>query len=206
MWVFCPMYYGLKNGKFIKRGNMKILIITILFASAFADTITYEKNSAIGYKEYYLQQVEFDGITNGKVFYTYTLSKSKSNDPQVLGNIKYSDTSFTNFTNSLPISCDQILSISDDEGNPIEFDCYTDQTGPDQIGPVISETDNSTVVTRFGGILIMAGAGMLYSNTSDDCSDCDLEELQSFTKDSQDKQKVAYMLIAVGGLLIALGG
>ncbi|MBT3422313.1 MAG: hypothetical protein HN431_05890, partial [Bacteroidetes bacterium] len=57
-----------------------------------------------------------------------------------------------------------------------------------------------------GGILIMAGAGMLYSNTSDDCSDCDLEELQSFTKDSQDKQKVAYMLIAVGGLLIALGG
>jgi hypothetical protein len=183
-----------------------VIVIVLMMTILIADTITYEKNSAIGYKEYYLQQVEFDGITNGKVFYTYTLSKSKSNDPQVLGNIKYSDTSFTNFTNSLPISCDQILSISDNEGKPIEFDCYTDQTGPDHTGPVISETDNSNVVTRFGGILIMAGAGMLYSNVSDDCSDCDLGELQSFTKDSQDKQQIAYILIGIGGLLIALGG
>ncbi|MBT4207720.1 hypothetical protein HOE22_05190 [Candidatus Woesearchaeota archaeon] len=185
---------------------MKLLFTIILFTYAFADTITYEKYSAAtgyGKKEFYLKQVEFDGVTNGKVYYTYTLSKSETNDPEILKNIKKSDASNIIFTFSIPVQCYQILSIDDDEGNQIEFNCINQVNRIDQTVP---EPSNSNVATRIGGVMIMAGAGMLYYDISIDCLECDLEELQSFAKDSIDRHKVAYVLIGLGGLLIALGG
>ncbi len=180
--------------------NIKsLLTIILLLTFLSADTITYELNTAQGKKTFFVKDVIFDGINNGDVFYTFIISKSETNDSEVLGKINFFELSTDSFSSSLSAKCDQLISIEDSQGYLIDFDCANVETESQFRRP-----DN--VATRLGGILIMAGAGMLYSNVADDCSDCDLEEVQTFTKDSQDTQKIAYILIGVGGLLIALGG
>ena len=180
--------------------NIKsLLTIILLLTFLSADTITYELNTAQGKKTFFVKDVIFDGINNGEVFYTFIVSKSDSNDPAILGKINFSEFSNEIFSSSLSAKCDQLISIEDEEGYLIDFDCSNVDTDSRFKRP-------NNVATRLGGILILAGAEMLYGELNEECSDCDLEELKSSIDSSRDTQKIAYILIGVGGLLIALGG
>ncbi len=123
-------------------------------------------------------------------------------EPRGILSIKNFGDTYQESSKKLPVRCEQVVSIEDDSGNPIEYDCYSNE-----MKPMISDNAKSNNgATRLGGILIMAGSGLLYVNLEKDCSECDLEELQSFSDDSLARQKIAFLLLGFGGFLIAMGG
>jgi len=59
---------------------------------------------------------------------------------------------------------------------------------------------------RKGGVLIAMGAMALYSTIGKECDDCDTQaKMDIFIKSSESTQKVGYVFIFLGGILVAFG-
>ena len=57
-----------------------------------------------------------------------------------------------------------------------------------------------------GGILIAIGAGLLFSASGSECNDCDtIEKANKFADGVKSSSQVGYLLITLGGILVALG-
>ena len=94
------------------------------------------------------------------------------------------------------MSCSDVMVIYDYYEEPIQFNCFQNTYIPnDLIDTSVKEINNS----YFGGVFIALGAGMLafqYNKDFEDIDDWDAYK---------DTNTIAYILIGVGGVLIAIG-
>ena len=148
-----------------------------MIGSLFADTIKWQDAKG---KTYDITNVEFQNIKNKWVYYLDDKGKYR-------------------------IECPKVVSITDSEGNEIEFDCDDDsnETYEEEI-KVESSKDVESIIQNtqkplVGGIFIAIGGGILISQNEKDYEDID--DLEQF----KNTYTLAYSLITIGGLFVAVG-
>ena len=112
-------------------------------------------------------------------------------------------------------NCSDVIVIFDNERKPIEYDCSTNTFIPKTLTELdIKKIQKYPIV---GGTLIAIGGALVFTTLGKECDDCeptdgslsDLLESIEKTKESTDEilntQKIGYGLIALGGILVALG-
>ena len=158
----------------------RLIILLLIVGCVFGDTIKWQDVNAKG-KTYDITNVEFQYIKYQRVYYLDYRGKK------------------------VIIECPKVVSITDSEGNEIEFDCdddsnetYEEETKIESSKDVESIIQN-TQKPLVGGIFIAIGGGILISQNEKDYEDIDsLEEFKTYNT-------IAYALITIGGAMIALG-
>ena len=167
----------------------KLLIILLLIVGClYADTIVYKS----GKKNRTIENVEYIKAGNGTVC-------------------------FNAFGQETSRDCNRIIEFTDDEGNPIEYDCSAvlieeslDEL-ESKIESSITEKDVKTIVSKnknpmVGGMLIAIGGGLLFSVSGRECDDCDtIEKTTKFIDGAKSLSQIGYLFIAAGGILLAFG-
>ena len=158
----------------------RLIILLLIVGCVFADTIKWQDANAKG-KTYDITNVEFQYIKYQRVYY-----------------LDYRGI-------KVIIECPKVVSITDSEGNEIEFDCDDDsnETYEEEI-KVESSKDVESIIQNtqkplVGGIFIAIGGGILISQ-----NEKDYEDINDFDK-FQTTTTIAYALITIGGILLALG-
>jgi hypothetical protein len=92
-------------------------------------------------------------------------------------------------------NCDNVIGIFDDDMNPIAWDCNESSFVPKTLTELdIKNIQNKPII---GGTLIALGGALVFSTYVKECDDC--------TDANINTQKVSFLFIAVGGVLVALG-
>ena len=157
----------------------RLIILLLIVGCVFGDTITYNQ----GNNKRTIENVKFIRAGNGKVYFKAHGKKTS----------RY---------------CNRIIEFTDDDGNPIEYNCNAVIVEESlielekKIEGTISTSDVKSIIKEtkkpsFGGIMIAIGGAMLISQNEKEDID-NLEEFQTTTT-------IAYTLITLGGVLIALG-
>ena len=156
----------------------RLIILLLIVGCVFGDTIKWQDAKG---KRYDITNVEFQNIKYQRVFYL---------DNRGIKGI---------------IECPKIVSITDSEGNEIEFDCGDDSKETYEEGikvgssKDVQSTIQNTQKPLVGGIFIAFGGAILISQNEKDFEDIDdIEEFKFITT-------IAYALITLGGVLIGLG-
>tara|TARA_B100000315_G_C14236916_1_gene433567 strand:+ start:110 stop:613 length:504 start_codon:yes stop_codon:yes gene_type:complete len=166
-----------------------------MLGSLFADTIvikkeTKDKDGAV--KTYNSETMgEYVGILDAKAYL-------RTPD----GNLK-------------EFNCSDVIVIFDNERKPIEYDCSTNTFIPKALTEVdIKKIQKYPVV---GGTLIAIGGALVFTTLGKECDDCEptdgslsdllesIEKTKEFTDEILNTQKIGFGLIALGGILVALG-
>ena len=179
---------------------MKKLLFILMVGSLFGDTITYNQ----GTNKRTIENVKFTRAGNGKVYF-----KAHGEETS-----RY---------------CNRIIEFTDDDGNPIEYDCSAVLIEESlnelesKIESSITEKDVKTIISKnkkpiIGGIFITAGSLLILGTLGEECGDdCELNgssqsaiekwglENKAFTDGILDRQKIGFTLIALGGVLVAFG-
>ena len=166
----------------------RLIILLLIVGCVFADTIVYKS----GRKNRTRENVEFIKAGNGKVYF-------KAHGGEVSRD------------------CNKIVTFTDNVGNPIDYDCSVviiEESLIDlekKIKDTISEDDVKSIIKKTkkpvaGGILIAIGGGLLFSVSGRECDDCDtIEKANEFADGVKSSSQLGYFMIALGGILVALG-
>ena len=167
----------------------KLLIILLLIVGCvFGDTIVYK----IGSKNRTIENVEYIKAGNGKVYF-------KAHGGEVSRD------------------CSKVVTFTDNVGNPIDYDCnaiIVEESLIDlenKIEDTISEDDVELIIKKTkkpvaGGVLIAIGGGLLFSVSGSECDDCDtIEKANEFADGVKSSSQLGYLMITIGGILVALG-
>ena len=173
-----------------------LLIALLIVGCVFADTIVVktERTDEDGdVKTYNSEKMgEYVGILNAKAYL-------RTPD----GNLK-------------EFNCSDVIVIFDNERKPIEYDCSTNTFVPKALTEVdIKKIQKYPIV---GGTLIGIGGVLVFTTLGKECgNDCELsgtsqsamekwlENTKEFEDEILDTQKIGFGLIALGGILVALG-
>ena len=99
------------------------------------------------------------------------------------------------------VNCNKVFEIINSYGIKIDFDCSSNTYTP----RTLTELDvKATPIV--GGILIGVGSGILLSNVEPECDDCSTPDKVSAHMDEvYGLQRIGYVCLAVGGILLGLG-
>ena len=166
----------------------RLIILLLIVGCVFGDTITYNQ----GNNKRTIENVKFTRAGNGKVY-------------------------FTAFGRETSRYCNRILEFTDDDGNPIGYDCNAVIVEESlielekKIENTISAEDVKSIIKKtkkpiVGGILIAIGGGLLFSVSESECDDCDtIEKTNEFADEVKSSSQLGYLMITLGGILVALG-
>ena len=165
----------------------RLIILLLIVGCVFADTIKWQDANAKG-KTYDITNVEFQYIKYQRVYY-----------------LDYRGI-------KVIIECPKVVSITDSEGNEIEFECDDDskEIYEEEI-KVESSKDVQSIIQNtqkplLGGIFIGIGSLILLSNVEPECDDCSTPDKVSAHMDEvYGLQRIGYVCLAVGGILLGLG-
>tara|TARA_B100000315_G_C14094910_1_gene370966 strand:+ start:16 stop:507 length:492 start_codon:yes stop_codon:yes gene_type:complete len=162
---------------------MKKLILILMVGSLFGDTIRYKEGLLLAKTKV---NVEFLGVSDKKVYFI-----------DVNNNIDF-------------VVCKTVKEIINSDGNEIIFDCkiktYNIRTREKSDRTYKDGIEYLGLSHKIGGLCIALGGTMLITNLDDECIDCStIEAIEDFTKGIQAQQKIAYLFIIMGGLIIAIG-
>ena len=165
-----------------------LFILLLIVGCVFADTIVYKSGS----KNRTIENVEYIKAGNGKVYF-------KAHGGEVSRD------------------CSKVVTFTDNDGNPIDYDCNAiiveeslidlekkieDTISKDDVESIIQKTKKPIV----GGILIAIGGGLLFSISGSECDDCNtIEKTNNFLDGVKSTSQAGYLLIALGGVLVAFG-
>jgi len=168
----------------------KLLIIALLFVGCvFGDTIKWQDSNAKDKgKTYDIANVEFLYTKYNRLYYLDYRGEK------------------------VVIECSWVISITDSEGNKIEFNCdddssetYEEETkieSSEDVQSIIQNTEKPLV----GGLFILLGSGILLVNTGNECNECDsLDDVEDFANEIKTQNQLGYLFIAIGGAMITLG-
>ena len=90
------------------------------------------------------------------------------------------------------------------------FDCkrktYNVRTGEQSDRAYKNGFEYAGLSHKIGGLLIALGGTMLITNLDKECDSCvTTEQYKDFTNDVKAQQKIGYVFIIMGGLIIAIG-
>ena len=178
----------------------RLIILLLIVGCVFGDTITYNQ----GNNKRTIENVKFIRAGNGKVYF-----KAHGQETS-----RY---------------CNRIIEFTDDDGHPIEYDCSAVLIEESlnelesKIESSITEKDVKTIISKnkkpiIGGIFITAGSLLILGTLGEECGDdCELNgtsqsdierwslKVKAFNDGILDRQKIGFGLIALGGILVALG-
>jgi hypothetical protein len=174
------------------------IILILIVGCGFADTIIIKSTKDSGAFGGKINESErkigiFSGTLDGKVYF------------RIDGTL-------------LKFQCDEVISIYDDENNPVNWDCNEDSFVPAKIE--LNELNLGKVQKRpiIGGTLIAIGGALVFTTLGKECGDdCEyngtsqnameknLENNKEFTDKIVSTQKIGFGLIALGGVLVAFG-
>ena len=166
----------------------RLIILLLIVGCVFGDTITYNQ----GNNKRTIENVKFTRAGNGKVYF-----KAHGRETS-----RY---------------CNRIIEFTDDDGNPIEYDCSAVLIEESlnelesKIESSITEKDVKTIISKnkkpvAGGVLIAMGGGLLFSVSGSKCDDCDtIEKANEFADGVKSSSQLGYLMITIGGILVALG-
>ena len=178
----------------------RLIILLLIVGCVFAYTIVYK----IGSKNRTIKNVEYIKAGNGKVYF-------KAHGGEVSRD------------------CSKVVTFTDNVGNPIDYDCSAVLIEESlnelesKIESSITEKDVKTIISKnkkpiIGGIFITAGSLLILGTLGEECGDdCELkgtsqsalekwvENNEKFADGILDTQKIGFGLIALGGILVALG-
>ena len=174
----------------------RLIILLLIVGCVFGDTIvvkTERKDKDGAVKTYYIEKMgEYVGILDAKAYL-------RTSD----GNLK-------------EFNCSDVIVIFDNERKPIEYDCSTNTFVP----KTLNELDIKKIQKYpfVGGTLIGIGGALVFTTLGKECGDdCELkgtsqsalekwaENNEKFADGILDTQKIGFGLIALGGILVALG-
>ena len=92
------------------------------------------------------------------------------------------------------VKCNNVIEIINSDGNQIDFDCSSNTYTPKTLTEL--DTKKNPVI---GGTLLFIGGGLLIDNIDNEIDSVDDID------DWKTQQKFGYGLIALGGILIAMG-
>ena len=170
----------------------RLIILLLIVGSVFGDTIKYEAIDFDG--NVYTTSItgEYAGIYNNKVFVR------------------------TEKGEIFEIDCEDVIIIIKDDLSSVEWNCSEETYTP----KTLTEADIKKLQKRpiVGGTLIAIGGALVFTTLGKECGDdCELsgtsqsamEKWAENNKDFQDgildTQKIGFGLIALGGILVALG-
>ena len=178
----------------------RLIILLLIVGYVFADTIVYKSGS----KNRTIENVEYIKAGNGKVYF-------KAHGGEVSRD------------------CSKVVTFTDNVGNPIDYDCSAVIIEESlielesKIESSITEKDVKTIISKnkkpiIGGIFITAGSLLILGTLGEECGDdCELNgtsqsaieiwslKNKAFTDGILDRQKIGFGLIALGGILVAVG-
>ena len=102
------------------------------------------------------------------------------------------------------INCSDVITVINDDKKLIKFDCSDNTFTP----RALTELDIKEIKRKvsIGGIFITIGALILVvSLESEVCTDCSVELMQRDTDDIKNIQRLGYLTIAFGGILMTNG-
>ena len=156
----------------------RLTILLLIVGCAFADTIKWKRTYGDVVE---ILDVKFLYTKYGRVYYS-----------EINGKRDW-------------VICSKILSITDNNGNDIDSDCgdKSNTINEEEI-KVESSNDVQSIIQNtqkplVGGIFIAIGGGMLISQ-----NEKDYEDIDDFDE-SKTTTTIAYALITIGGVLIAIG-
>jgi len=160
----------------------KLLIIALLFVGcAFGDKIIF-RNVYLQNGQEQVEETIFDGeylgTLDSKVYIRGKIGKPKG------------------------YNCVQVISILDNNSEPIEYDCSLNTYTP----KTITEVDVKR--TPYVGAICIAVGGYLLHTYPDDmlCSECDsLDDYEIHSNNKQLQWRAGIIFISLGGILVALG-
>jgi len=161
----------------------RLIILLLIVGCVFGDTIKWQDVNAKG-KTYDITNVDFQYINYQQVYYLDYRGEK------------------------VIIECPKVVSITDSEGNEIEFDCddgsFSTRVTTEEEIKVESSKDVQSIIQNtkkplVGGIFIVFGGGLLIGNVGVEIE----TEADYDTWTAQ--QKIGYGLITIGGVLITLG-
>ena len=166
----------------------RLIILLLIVGCVFGDTIVYKSGS----KNRTIENVEYIKAGNGKVYF-------KAHGGEVSRD------------------CSKVVTFTDNDGNPIDYDCNAviveeslielekkieGTISPSDVKSIIKETKKPIV----GGILIAIGGGLLFSASKSECDDCDtVKKAINYSHRATSISEIGYLLIALGGILVAFG-
>ena len=166
----------------------RLIILLLIVGCVFGDTIVYKS----GRNNRTIENVEFTKAGNGKVYF-------KAHGGEVSRD------------------CSKVVTFTDNDGNLIDYDCNAiiveeslidlekkieDTISKDDVESIIQKTKKPIV----GGILIAIGGGLLFSISGSECDDCNtIEKTNNFLDGVKSTSQAGYLLIALGGVLVAFG-
>ena len=165
-----------------------LLIPLVLFSISYTQTVTY---ISYGDSTYYLVDSDDNIIT---ILDYEIISQPLSNST-----IQYTDVADILYAKDI----NEIKQIYNSKGDIL----YPDM-GINTVSKIyISDSTKLHKKTfRKGGVLIAMGAMALYSTIGKECDDCDTQaKMDIFIKSSESTQKVGYVFIFLGGILVAFG-
>ena len=157
----------------------RLIILLLIVGCVFGDTIVYKSGS----KNRTIENVEYIKAGNGKVYF-------KAHGGEVSRD------------------CSKVVTFTDDDGNPIEYDCnvviveeYLIELEK-KIEGTMSTSDVKSIIKEtkkpsFGGMMIAIGGAILISQNEKE----DIDDWEQF----KDTTTIAYALITIGGLFVAFG-
>ena len=163
--------------------SMRKLLIILMVASLFGDTLVYKVESMRDRKPY-TRNVEVDGNFEGIMHRIAYMRKSNGKLEE--------------------INCVDIISIFDDNRKPISWDCNENSFVPN----TLNELDVKKLAKKpiIGGTLIAVGGLFLFNNLDKNCDDCETaKQVDDFLDEVKSTQKIGYIFIILGGIFVALG-
>ena len=164
---------------------MKKLIIMLMVGSLFADEIIFHNVYLQNGQEQVDERIfegEYLGTLDSKVYIREKIGTPKG------------------------YNCVQVISILDNNREPIEYDCSLNTYTP----KTITEVDVKKLQKRtpyIGAICIAVGGYLLHTYPDDIlCSECDsIEENEIHSNNIQLHWRAGVVFISLGGILVALG-
>jgi len=175
----------------------RLLILLLIVGCVFGDTIEYKRKILGFWTDDIRYRATIIKIEDGKLWYTQQKLFGKQMDT---------------------IPCKNIYSIIDSNGNTIDFNCVLN-TLSTHTSPALTKHDVNEFTRKpvLGGTLIAFGSTLVLTTIGKECDDCELKgtsasdilnfntNTQKFNDDIINIQKIGFGLIAIGGILVALG-
>jgi hypothetical protein len=167
----------------------RLIILLLIVGCVFGDTIVYER-ALLGFKEEAtILKATIIKIENGELWYT---------QKSLLGGKQGT------------IPCEKIVQLINSDNREIEFDCVANTY---QVTEFEIKKHNTA---KLGAIFISIGGAILFTNLDKRCDDCELtgtsssamvqwaNNVNDFENEVINTQRIGYVFIILGGLLIAL--